>query len=77
MQDYEKVFEMFRGKRIIYLNRNLITTRKHEMQTTNTYKNRIKEERWLYEAMLTQLKDSDFVGCGLDKYTVFCYMCEK
>ena len=31
VQDYEKVFEMFRGKRIIYLNRNLITIRKHEM----------------------------------------------
>lgn len=77
VQDYEKFFEMFRGKRLFYLEQNLITIRQHDTQATRTYQKRIKEERWLFKFMLEQLNDEDLMDCGLDKYTVFCSMCEK
>ena len=65
IQDYKKWFEMFRGKRLIYLRKSLILSRFHEAQTTNTYDKIVDEEKFLRYYMFSSLESDDLVGSGL------------
>ena len=72
VQDYKKWFEMFRGKRMIYVRRPLVLLRQHAEQTTHTYDIRMSEERWLYNWMIYNLNKDDLVGSGLtDLYHLY------
>lgn len=65
VQDYKKWFELFRGRRLVYVRRSLILSRQHAEQTTNTYSVRMSEEHWLYSWMIYNVKKDDIVGGGL------------
>ena len=65
VQDYKKWFEMFRGKRLVYIRRSLILSRQHTEQTTHTYGIRMSEEHWLYNWMVYNLNSDDLIGSGL------------
>lgn len=65
VQDYKKWFEMFRGKRLIYVRQHIVLSRQHAEQTTNTYSIRISEEHWLYSWMIYNSNKNDIVGSGL------------
>ena len=65
VQDYKKWFEMFRGKRLIYLRKALILSRVHAEQTTKTYDKIKDEEEFLREYMVSNLEAGDIVGSGL------------
>lgn len=72
VQDYKKWFEMFRGKRLVYIRRSLILSRQHVEQTTYTYGIRMSEERWLYNWMVYNLNNDDMIGSGLiDMYHLY------
>ncbi len=65
VQDYEKFFEMFRGKRLIYLNDTLVIVRDHNKQTGKTYSKVWEEEQWLYNWLVQSVKPDDLLGSGL------------
>ncbi len=65
VQDYKKWFEMFRGKRLIYLRDTLIISRSHPQQTGKTYSKVAEEERWLYKWLVQSFDSDDIVGSGL------------
>ncbi|MBR7024910.1 MAG: glycosyltransferase [Selenomonadaceae bacterium] len=65
VQDYKKWFEMFRGKRLIYVRKPLVLSRQHAEQTTHTYSIRISEGQWLFSWMTYNLHKDDIVGSGL------------
>lgn len=65
VQDYKKWFEMFRGKRLIYVRKSLFQSRMHAEQVTHTYGKRIDEERWLHHWMFSSMDNNDIVGSGL------------
>ncbi len=65
VQDYKKWFEMFRGRRLIYVRQSLILSRQHAEQTTHKYSIRMSEEHWLYAWMIYNMKEDDLVGSGL------------
>ena len=72
VQDYKKWFEMFRGKRLVYVRQPLILSREHSEQTTHIYSIRMSEEHWLYSWMIYNLNEDDFVGSGLtDLYHLY------
>ena len=52
VQDYKKWFEIFRGKRLVYVRQSLILSRQHAEQTTYKYSIRMSEEHWLYSWMI-------------------------
>lgn len=65
VQDYKKWFEMFRGRRLIYLHQSLVLSRSHTEQTTYKYSITSSEEYWLYSWLAYNLKEDDIVGSGL------------
>ena len=65
VQDYKKWFEMFRGRRLVYVRRSLVLSRQHAEQTTHTYSIRMSEEHWLYSWMIYNVKKDDIVGSNL------------
>ena len=65
VQDYKKWFEMFRGKRLIYVRKSLVLSRQHAEQTTHKYSIRLSEELWLYSWMIYNANKDDIVGSGL------------
>lgn len=65
VQDYKKWFEMFRGKRLIYLRDTLIVSRRHDEQAGRTYSKFRDEEIWLYNWMIQNVESDDIVGSGL------------
>ena len=72
VQDYKKWFEMFRGRRLVYVRQSLILSRKHAEQTTHKYTIRMSEEHWLYHWMIYNLHKDDIVGSELtDLYHVY------
>ena len=72
VQDYEKWFEIFRGKRLIYLRDTLVIVRSHPQQTGRTYDKVLEEERWLYNWMAQNVEFDDLVGSGFtDMYHFF------
>lgn len=56
VQDYMKWFEMFKDKRLLYLNEPLIITRNHSDQVTWNYSGVQNENVWLYEWIADQLQ---------------------
>lgn len=68
VQDYAKWFQMFRGKRLLYVNRSLIKSRMHECQVTHTYVNMQKEEEALYHWMLKSVSKKEVLDIGIDPY---------
>ena len=64
VQDYKKWFEMFRGKRLIYLRDPLIISRRHPEQTGKTYSKVAEEEQWLYNWIVQSTEPDDLVGSG-------------
>ncbi len=78
VQDYKKWFEMFRGKRLIYVDRPLILSRQHIEQATNTYSIRMSEEHWLYSWMIYNSNKDDIIGSGLiDMYHFYSALFTK
>lgn len=72
VQDYKKWFEMFRGKRLIYIPKSLILSRAHVEQTTRTYDKIAEEEKWLHYYLFSNLESDDLVGSGLtDLYHLY------
>ncbi|MBR6012602.1 MAG: glycosyltransferase [Selenomonadaceae bacterium] len=72
VQDYKKWFEMFRGKRLIYIRKSLILSRVHIEQTTRTYDRIMEEEKWLHYYLFSNLESDDLVGSGLtDLYHLY------
>ena len=65
VQDYKKWFEMFRGRRLIYLRDTLIISRNHPQQTGKTYSKVREEELWLYDWLVKSVEADDLVGSGL------------
>ena len=65
VQDYKKWFEIFRGKRLVYIRKSLIMSRTHSEQTSRTYDKTLAEERWLHHWMFQNLESDDLVGSGL------------
>ena len=65
VQDYIKWFEMFRGKRLIYIRKPLVISRLHAEQTGRKYNKVREEEDWLYGWMTQNVDDDDLVGSGL------------
>ena len=78
VQDYKKWFEMFRGKRLVYVDRPLILSRQHIEQTTHTYSIRMSEEHWLYSWMIYNSNEDDIIGSGLiDMYHFYSALFTK
>ena len=78
VQDYKKWFEIFRGKRLVYVRQPLILSRQHAEQTTNTYSIRMSEEYWLYSWMIYNSNKDDIVGSGLtDMYHFYSALFTK
>lgn len=71
VQDYKKWFEMFRGKRILYISKPLIQSRLHSLQTTNTYKKIDMETNYLYDMIINSMNESDLEGSGMDLYLFY------
>lgn len=65
VQDYKKWFEIFRGKRLVYVRQPLVLSRQHAEQTTYKYSIRMSEEIWLYSWMIYNSNKDDIVGSGL------------
>ena len=74
VQDYKKWFELFRGKRLIYIRKSLIISRSHPQQTTHSLSGLMNvEEKWLYFRMLYDANENDICGSGLtDMYNFYC-----
>lgn len=68
VQDYVKWFQMFRDKRLLYVNKSLIQSRMHERQTTYTYGKMHQEEEWLYCWMLESISENDILEAGITPY---------
>ena len=78
VQDYKKWFEMFRGKRLVYVRQPLILSRQHAEQTTYNYSIIRSEEHWLYSWMAYNLHKDDLVGSGLtDMYNLYSALFTK
>ena len=71
VQDYKLWFQMFRGKKMIYVGRSLVKSRVHALQTTYTYSKINDEEEWLYKWMMESFTESDLGGSGLDMYQFY------
>ena len=72
VQDYKKWFEMFRGKRLVYVRRPLVLSRKHPEQTTHIYGIRDTESAWFWHWAFYNLNEDDIVGSGLtDLYQLY------
>ncbi len=71
VQDYKLWFEMFRGRRLLYVSERLIQSREHIEQVTHTYKKMNDEEQWLYHWMAESLQKDDLRGTSLDLYNLF------
>lgn len=72
VQDYKLWFEMFRGRRTIYVPEHLIVMRSHEMQTGKIYAGCLDEAEWLYRWMLESFCENDLAGSSLSLYTFYC-----
>ena len=65
VQDYKKWFEMFRGKRIIYVREYTSIYRPHPKQVSKNYTGVKKENHWLFHWMIQNVEEDDLVGSGL------------
>lgn len=74
VQDYKLWFEMFRGKRTIYVPKHLVVTRSHEMQTGKIYVGCLDEEEWLFRWMIESFDEKYLVGSGMSLYTFYCIL---
>jgi len=78
VQDYKKWFEIFRGKRLVYVRQSLILSRQHAEQTTYKYSIRMSEEHWLYSWMIYNSNKDDIVGSDLiDMYHFYSALFTK
>ncbi len=78
VQDYKKWFEMFRGKRLVYVRQPLVLSRQHAEQTSHKYSMIWSEEHWLYSWMAYNLHKDDLVGSGLtDMYHLYSALFTK
>lgn len=71
VQDYKLWFQMFRGKRLVYLNTPLVIGRIHEGQVTNKYEKMTDEEDWLYKWMLQSFTPKDVMDSEMDLYQFY------
>jgi len=68
VQDYLKWFQMFRDRRLLYVNTSLVQSRIHDKQVTFSYNKMDKEENWLYRFMLESLSDDEILQMGINSY---------
>ncbi|SHI70133.1 glycosyltransferase family 2 protein [Pseudobutyrivibrio xylanivorans] len=69
-QDYMKWFEMFHGKRMIYLDEHLAKNRVHEEQQGRRISTVWeKESDKLYSRVMGEFRDEDLAASGMDLYT--------
>lgn len=72
IQDCKKWFDMFRGKRLIYIPEILYFTRQHPDQTGNTSPLMRIDDSWLNHWMIYNFHKDDLVGSGLtDLYHLY------
>ena len=69
-QDYAKWFEMFRDKKIVYVNETLAKYRVHSNQNSILITDFMKNSEELHEWFANELKPSDSVSAGMDYYTL-------
>ena len=77
VQDYKLWFEMFRGKRVVFIPDSLIQSRVHMEQVTYKYEKCDEEEEWLYSWMLEKIKSEDIDGSGFSFYQILCIYAQK
>lgn len=73
-QDYMKWFQMFKDKRILYVDKVLVQSRIHEAQVGATYKNYLNECDELHLYMMKNVKESDVSKLGWSLYHFYSMM---
>jgi len=76
-QDNVKWYEMFKDKKIGYIDRALIALRNHEEQESRKASNFLSENDACYLKMLQSYNESWTDSIGMDKYTFFCAAYER
>ena len=71
-QDYAKWFEMFKDKKIAFVNKVLVKSRMHETQTSRTNSDVYKNIYELHRGFANELNESDARVAGMDYYTLLC-----
>lgn len=69
-QDYAKWFEMFRDKKIVYIDETLAKYRVHVNQTSALDSDFMKNSEDLHEWIATKLNEADSLSAGMDYYTL-------
>ena len=72
IQDYKKFFELFRGKRLIYVRKLLNFCRIHQKNMSINYNLVPVENDWMHSWMYLNMTEDDIVGSGLtDLYNLY------
>lgn len=74
VQDYKMWFDLFRGKRLIYIPQKLMYSRIHSEQGSRTNKYMYEEENWLWIWMINELNDRDVELSKVDLYSICSFM---
>lgn len=73
-QDYKKWFEMFAGKRLLYVKKHLIRSRRHSQQQTNLQPRFLQECDELHVWMLKQINEQSMENTELGYETFYSIM---
>lgn len=73
IQDYKLWFDMFRGKRLVYVANRLIQSRYHAAQVGNTSPLVSTESKLLYNYMANEVESSDLFGSSVELYQVLSF----
>ncbi|SCX91356.1 Glycosyl transferase family 2 [Lachnospiraceae bacterium XPB1003] len=71
-QDYAKWFEMFRDKRLLFVNRVLVRSRIHDSQTSRTNSSMSKNVEELHIRFAEEINEKDAEASGIDYYKLLC-----
>lgn len=70
-QDEKKWFEMFHDKRLLYVDKILIQSRRHNLQVTYTYSFKEYEDENLFLWMMQNVTEDDVASVSFDLYQYF------
>lgn len=73
VQDYKLWFDMFRGKRLIYVKDRLIQSRFHAEQGGNTSPLVLPEQKFLFNYMANKVDSCDLYDCPVGLYHVLSF----
>lgn len=74
IQDYLMWYKILKGKKSIFIPKQLTQYRLHSNQTTNTYKKKTTEEDYLFEMMINSFNEGDLIDVNLNEYQVLGMM---